>query len=494
MLIIRKYADPLVFIFIIILSLFIWWPSRNLPYFWDSSGFVINAANDLFHNNFQPWIANHSNFAHPPFLMTSLAIAWRIFGQTQLTSHLIMWPFFPILLYSTYLIAKKMAIIFPLAPTLTVAALPYILAEYYNIYIDLPTAALATASVAASVYNRQLVMSLLLVCAVLTKETALLIIPGLILYFWLATNAFISTKKFKLIFYLLLPVIVWVIYLIYHNLITGWLLVEPGRQIRPLTPAIFWQSLVFIIKQIMFAQSRGFITLMAIGSLIFVQFTKTKFPKFSNPVFLMSITILVSAILFFSYIGEFALRYGIIASPFYVLSIFYLFQLPFRRYSLSKQLIITIIVLGIHLSVSYSAIHPKVNEPNQTFIFSPPDDLGVIDMITISQQSASFLSQEYPNAHIYGAFPENQQLTQPFQGYINTPLQFSECRQNTDFSNTEQEQLVYFHLYSPVQQYCGNALIWHEHKLINKFAQNGKWIAIYKIGKKLSSPNEFISL
>jgi len=429
--------------------------------------------------------------------MTLLAIAWKTFGHTPLTSHLVMWSFLPILLYATYLIARKMAIAFPVAPVLVVATLPYVLAEYYNIYIDLPTAALATAAISAAIYNRYLVMSLLLICAVLTKETALLIIPGLVLYFGLTTAIFTqlkSSKNYKLVIYILLPVIAWIIYLTYHKLVTGWLLVEPGRQIRPFTPEIFRQSLVLIVRQIMFTQARGFLTWSAIGSLVILQFAKAKFPKYSNPIFLMSITILLTSILFFSYIGEFALRYGIIASPFYVLSIFYIVSLIFKRFMPSWQTVSIIVFSGIYIFISYPTIHPKVQDLDQSFIYSPPDDLGIIDMISIGQQAAFFLSQEYPRANIHGGFPENQQLTQIYQGYVNVPLQFSECKLDDDFSNQTPEQLVYFHLYSPVQQYCANSLLWHEHKLINKFVKNGKWVAIYQIGNKLSIPNEYISL
>src|ERR1700748_2156560 len=59
-------------------------PLLRLPYFWDEAGYYIPAARDLFSGSLIPY-STPSN-AHPPLVMAWLALAWKIFGQSQIVT------------------------------------------------------------------------------------------------------------------------------------------------------------------------------------------------------------------------------------------------------------------------------------------------------------------------------------------------------------------------------------------------------------------------
>src|SRR5947209_8267481 len=63
-------------------------PLLRLPYFWDEAGYYIPAARDLLSGSLIPY-STPSN-AHPPLVMAWLALAWKIFGQSQIVTRIAM--------------------------------------------------------------------------------------------------------------------------------------------------------------------------------------------------------------------------------------------------------------------------------------------------------------------------------------------------------------------------------------------------------------------
>jgi 4-amino-4-deoxy-L-arabinose transferase-like glycosyltransferase len=69
----------LVFVFVFVVIFLLHLPLISLPYFWDEAGYFIPAAHDIYTGwDFIP----HSTLsnAHPPLLMTCIALAWKLFG------------------------------------------------------------------------------------------------------------------------------------------------------------------------------------------------------------------------------------------------------------------------------------------------------------------------------------------------------------------------------------------------------------------------------
>jgi hypothetical protein len=60
-------------------------PLLRLPYFWDEAGYYIPAARDLYLTGSLVPYSTPSN-AHPPLVMTWLALAWRVGGYFPLVT------------------------------------------------------------------------------------------------------------------------------------------------------------------------------------------------------------------------------------------------------------------------------------------------------------------------------------------------------------------------------------------------------------------------
>jgi hypothetical protein len=75
----RKLRTPLVLLSVFAALLLLHLSLINLPYYWDEAGYFIPAARDIYADgSFIP----HSTLsnAHPPLVMTWLALAWKLFG------------------------------------------------------------------------------------------------------------------------------------------------------------------------------------------------------------------------------------------------------------------------------------------------------------------------------------------------------------------------------------------------------------------------------
>src|SRR2546423_6161708 len=75
----RKPHTLLIFAIIFAALFLLHLPLINLPYYWDEAGYFIPAAYDIYTGwDFIP----HSTLsnAHPPLLMTYLALMWKLFG------------------------------------------------------------------------------------------------------------------------------------------------------------------------------------------------------------------------------------------------------------------------------------------------------------------------------------------------------------------------------------------------------------------------------
>jgi hypothetical protein len=75
-------------------------------------------------------------------------------------------------------------------------------------------------------------------------------------------------------------------------------------------------------------------------------------------------------------------------------------------------------VLGVVLLAFVISIF--VNPP---YGFSPEDNLAYRDYIGLHREAAAFLQARYPHARVLTAWPANDELSQPYLGYVNQPMQ-----------------------------------------------------------------------
>jgi 4-amino-4-deoxy-L-arabinose transferase-like glycosyltransferase len=462
-----NWFDTIVLLVIVFFSLLVWLPSKNLPYHWDSAGFVISSAQKLLDVNFSPLIVPDSDFAHPPFFIATLALSWKIFGQKIIVSHLLMFPFLPIFLTSTYLLAKKLFDKYiALASTILVAVSPFVLAEYGLIYIDLPMASLVLAGICVWFYQKSWISAILLSLAVAIKMPAILAVIGLINYELLC-----SRKKIKSLLPLLLPFATIFAWLFYHYQNEGWWLISPSRQTNtPSNVSELISSAKYVLEIFFVNQYRLLILGLGLVSTAYLYLEKKSKLVVKN--ILLPIIVLVISLLFFIIMGEYAMRYGMFLLPFfYILSIYF-----FKKTGIASTYFW--IIIGLIAILSISKWHPKI-ENTKTYEFRPSEDLSYQDLINIGQESARFLELAFPKAKIYGGFPEIYQLTQPYQGYVSRKLNFSQC---PDFMlNKNIQQIIYIHPYSPSQIACRQLLDKVVVKPIRKFESRGKWLELYLV-------------
>jgi len=458
---------------IIIFSLIVWFPTQNLPYHWDSAGFVINSARTLLNNNFNPLIVPDSDFAHPPLLIGLLALMWKLFGQSQLVSHLLMFPFLPIYLISIYYLAKKLFNL-PIAIVTTIicATTPVVIAEYGLIYIDLPMAALTMLGLSLWVNKKYILSIIFLSLAALIKLPALGIVGGLVVWqLW--------KKQYKQIYYLLTPFISFGLWLIYHYQIENWWIARPNRLTNsPHTLSAFLKAIIFVSNNLFLEQGRLLVTVIFLLSITIIIIKKLS--KKLKAIYLPVILLLISLFPFVT-TGEYGARYGIFLYPLYYGVCIYTLFLVFQFYKIENKFIIISLIIPF---LFFQFWHPKLSV-SRNYLFKPSEDLSYQDMIKIGQQMSQFSQTKFPLAHFYGGFPESYQLTQPYQGYVNKELNFSQCPQFQ--LNTNWQQIIIYHPYSPVQINCSILLQQIVVVPLAYFEQNGKWVELYLVNATQSA-------
>jgi hypothetical protein len=87
--------------------------------------------------------------------------------------------------------------------------------------------------------------------------------------------------------------------------------------------------------------------------------------------------------------------------------------------------------------------------------------------------------KHFPEAHVLGSFPESYELTEPWQGYVDAPIPFTECAAFRPEPSVT--QLVYVHAYSPGQQACKRLVDAVGARGIARVEENGKWVEIWAL-------------
>src|ERR1043166_5580166 len=137
-----KLRAPLVFLLAFAALLLLHRSLLGLPYYWDEAGYFIPAARDIYADrSFIP----HSTLsnAHPPLVMTYLAVAWKLFGfriEVARTAMLVVSSF---ALTGLFRLAERVANARVAAATVLCTALyPVFFAQSSLAHLDMMVAAL----------------------------------------------------------------------------------------------------------------------------------------------------------------------------------------------------------------------------------------------------------------------------------------------------------------------------------------------------------------
>ncbi len=470
---IKTYGwDILSCLVFITFSIVIWLPSRNFPLFWDST-YVVNTARDIAKSGFTLFSSSQLGYAHTTLYSTALAIIWHFFGYSTTVSHFLSLPFLPMLLISTYFIVKQTTNreLGFLAATL-VAFTPTVLAEYMNVYVDLPTGALVLAATFFWHRNRRLPWAILFGAAILTKITALIAVP----YFCIES---IRQKKNRILS-LIFPLTLSLSWFSYHYIVTGWwfnkrdsdqhLAILDGIQ-------VILNNWLQVFYHLVLGQGRWLLVLLGIICIVLlIRLRANIFSLFTTTPIISIVCMAFFAALFYAVTGEFSYRYAILVYPFFVYLISILVYKIISRHNLITALAYTIMIAILcYMATQW---HPKENRLSTTR-YQPPTDLSVLDYIYIFRWLGYYGQTNNSESTIYyGAFPENNAFLEPRMGYVVKPLRFQPC--DTFKEDSTNRQIIIFHPFSPSQYACYSLIKNRPFIKIAGIEQNGKWIDIYE--------------
>jgi hypothetical protein len=452
-------------------GLAVWWPTRTLPYHWDSATFVVDAARDLIATGFHPLVATHSDFAHPPLFVALVALAWSALGESRAVAHALVLPALPLAMLATYRLGIKVSDrAVGAAAAFLLGGVAVVLEEVGQIYMDLPIAALLAWGVLAWLNDRRGWAAALFSAAALMKIPAPLTVPGALMLVVAASPK--TRKDLRAYLALAAPFGVDALWLAYHAAETGWVLWRPGRSV-PAPHGVMdrLMALATVVQWLLLGQWRWVLLVAAAAAAALTRPWRPWRPGGDLSLLLAPVA---AGVLFFAAIGEFGLRYGIYLLPLYFVACLSLVRAALGRHGGAW--------LGAG-SAALFALFATTWHPNAaltaSYVFRPDENLAYLDMITIGQKSARWLESKHPDAEIYGAGPEAYELAEPWQGYVTRPLKFAHC---LDFApHPGAEQLVIVHGYHPQQPLCRRIVDATGARVLARFEDDGKWLEVYAV-------------
>ena len=442
-------------------------PLLRLPYFWDEAGYYIPAARDLFSGSLIPY-STPSN-AHPPLVMAWLALAWKIFGQSQVVTRSAMLLLAAFSLLGFFRLARTVASSTVAAcSTLLVAIYPVFFAQSSLAQVDLPAAGLIfwgleayfrTANVRTETAMEARAPTPALIwfsLAALAKETAILIPVALILWefvSWFLSRSSPSVAKatkqdsprigttgsralpgkyalktrFGDTWILSLTIVPLALWYAYHYARTGFVFGNPEffryNVQSTLHPLRILLALLLRIWQTVGYLDLYVLTLACVVAMTFapIKDAHGERRRIAIPVQFAFLAIAVVYVVTLSIVGGAVLaRYML---PIVPLIILVCVSTIWRRLRAWKA-VIAVIALAF---VSALFVNPPYG-------FSPEDNLAYRDYVRLHQRAERFLEKKYPAARVLTAWPASDELTRPYLGYIPKPMQVVKVE---DFSAEE---------------------------------------------------------
>lgn len=478
-----KTQLPLLTLLIILFGF--WWTTKNIPFWWDSAGYVVEGAHYIFEQNFSTLTIGPAGrtIAHPPLLMFLLALSWKIFGQTVLVAHILNLIFASILIIFTYKLAeflgkdKFRVSLIGFGSSLILIFTPLFYAQLGIFYFDLTTASMAIPAIYFFFKGRFKIYFVFASLMLLFKETSVSVLIGLtlanLIYKAGGIKNILNLPKgqiFKESFAICSPFIVVITWLLYHQIETGWLFATNRRGV-PLN--LIPTQLLNIFEFTFFSQFRFLITI----PLIIIIFAKRQ--TFFAKETIAFLTIILSVVLFFG-LSEFLTRYILLTLPLLYLLFFYsltqILVTPKKTNILIVFTIITLVFCGLFMK-SWND-HKLVNN----WYFPPlEDNLEYLDVISVSNQINNYLTKEHPKDTIVATFPNTYMLEDPYQGYVKKPLKVINCM---DYQPGDQVDFLIFHFFSPEQVKCLPIIQEKDFQKALRFEKNGKFMILYYAPKK----------
>lgn len=413
------------------------WPLLRLPYFWDEAGYYVPAARDLLLTGSLIPFTTPSN-AHPPLVMAWLALWWKIFGYAPVVTRTAMLAIAAFGLTGLFRLARRLANTdVAIASVICTALYPVFFAQSSLAHVDMAAAAFTFWALDAYFANKWGAMAMWFSLAVLAKETAILAPAALFLWevIWTLVPSLARVIpseaglpaggqsrtveepafRFSKLASLAAPIIPLALWYAYHHSRTGFVFGNP-EFFRYNVAATTNPLRIFLALLMRLYQTLGYMNLFVLTLLAAYAMRRPALQdgaemrsRIAIPHQLALLAVIAAYVLALSVIGGAVLaRYMLPVVP---LVIIILVSTLWRRLSWWRA---AICCAAIAFVAGWF-----INPPHG---FSPEDNLAYSDFVRIHQGAAEFLAHRYPHARILTAWPANDELSQPFLGYVSQPM------------------------------------------------------------------------
>jgi len=444
----------------------------RLPYSWDDMYYVIPASLYILTHNFSLALYGLGS-GHPPFLFLIFAIFFYLFGSTSLVSHIVIFLFSGWGLFFIYRLAEKIFNkVVAIISTLFLLSSPLFLAQSSIANPAIPELTLFLASLYFLFSKRYSIFSIFCSLAVLTKEI-LIGLPFFALIVLYINKEKIDLKKISLV---LLPSLVFFIWILTNKYLYGWFLAPYTNAILDINPLAFIPRLFLILKYVFFDDFRWILTTLALLASSLTSKTlkeHKKFKKIFVLIILLSLSFLFVSYLLVIFDALFSSQYTnfndylVIFTQYKLLFTLWLFLLlgfgkniflywsekkkllmilllftsliPFAltlwlpRYTLfimpfyfllislvlfekiskNKYLLFSMVLLFVLISVpTYTGDRPSAG-------FWLENNYEFIDYLNVRQQAADYLLENHRGKTLLAGYPEIYDLTYPWAGYTS---------------------------------------------------------------------------
>jgi 4-amino-4-deoxy-L-arabinose transferase-like glycosyltransferase len=482
-------------------------PLLRLPYFWDEAGYYIPAALDFYRS----WLLIPKTTlpeGHPPLVMIYLGLAWRLFGYSPWAARAAMTLIATATVASIYALARRIANHEIAAwSALLLALSPLFFAQSTLAHLDLAAALFTTLAVLFLLGDQFWLFALAASLAVLSKETALVLLPVVWIYAWRRRRGLTAEGRAPIppwapLIAPLMPLAAWALY--YHHL-TGYWTGNHGylsyNLYSTLSPVrVFW-SLLRRSYELFLGGFNWLLTACApVGIWWGRKHSKldaTRLaagPPWRAFIFLTAGLVSVYLLLLSLVGGAILPRYLLPVLPlFYLATVALVTRLPHFPARL---------ILGATAACFVGAWF--INPP---YPFPFEDNLAYADFIRLHEQAAHYLETQPGQPRILTAWPATDELARPFLGYVSNPLRVVPVQgfAPQEFAGMPPESFDLVYLYSRRWEPPGNwvarfpawlrmqgryfdyqpqvaaqAVVAHYHlRLVTEMERRGQWVKIY---------------
>lgn len=398
----------------------------HLPYFWDEAGYYIPAAHDLLLTGALIPHSTPSN-AHPPLVLAYLALAWKLFGYSVLVTRISMLAVAAFALLGIFRLSERVANTeVATVATICVAMYPVFFTQSSLAQVDLAAAGLTFWGLLAYVEKRGTAVAVWFSLAALAKETALL--TPLALFAWEVIHYFVrrrpkkdpsqTSRKFSLFgiaAFLLVPVLPLGLWYLYHFLHTGFVFGNP-QYFKYNVQGTLHPLRIFLVVLMRLWQVFGYFGMwlltVAAAMAMFrppLRDVPGERPRIALPVQYAFCSVIVAYVLAMSFVGGAVLaRYMLPALPLVIVVLVSTVWRRIRLWPFALATVVFVFAVGLYRNPPYG--------------FSLEDNLAYRDYVVLHEHAAAFLQSRYPSASVLTAWPESDELTRPYLGYVAHPF------------------------------------------------------------------------